>query len=119
MIKDIQTLKKNLETEKEMLETSLSNVAVRNPDNPEDWEGKAEILDEEEADPNDVADNIEELEANDAVTAELEDRLEEINGALARIENGSFGICSICHKEIEEDRLKANPAAETCKEHMN
>jgi RNA polymerase-binding transcription factor DksA len=119
MTKDIQTLKKNLEAEKDVLETSLANVGVQNPDNPEDWEGKADQVDEETADPNDAADNIEEYEANSAVTTELEDRLEEVNGALARIESGSFGTCSVCHKEIEDDRLHANPAAETCKEHMN
>lgn len=118
MTKDIQTLKNSLEAEKDVLETSLASVGTQNPDNKEDWEGKADMIDVDQADPNDVADNIEEFEANSAVTTELEDRLEEVNHALARIESGTFGICSVCQKEIEEDRLKANPAAKTCKEHL-
>ncbi|MCA9353454.1 TraR/DksA C4-type zinc finger protein [Candidatus Nomurabacteria bacterium] len=42
-----------------------------------------------------------------------------VEGALKRIENGTYGTCSVCGEKIEEDRLGANPAADTCKAHMN
>ena len=43
----------------------------------------------------------------------------EIDAALEKMEKGTYGICEVCNKPIEEDRLEANPAAKTCKEHMN
>ncbi|MCK5027042.1 MAG: TraR/DksA C4-type zinc finger protein [Candidatus Pacebacteria bacterium] len=116
---DIQKLKTKLEEEKKQLETSLSEVGQKNPTNPKDWEGKAENIDAETSDPNDVADNIEEYETNTAITSELEVRLNNINTALERIESGTYGTCRVCGKKIEEDRLEANPAAQTCKEHIN
>ena len=116
---DIQHFKKKLEEEKERLEVSLADVGQKNPNNPSDWEGKSEPIDAERADKIDTADNIEEYESNTAVVNTLEVRLNNINAALQRIENGTYGICQTSGEPIEEDRLEANPAADTCKEHMN
>src|SRR6516225_2332303 len=35
--------------------------------------------------------------------------LEEVDSALARFEDGSYGICEYCHEPIESDRLVADP----------
>ena len=40
--------------------------------------------------------------------------LQEIEAALARIRDGSFGICADCEGEIGRARLKAYPAATRC-----
>ena len=40
--------------------------------------------------------------------------LQEVEAALARIDDGSYGICSDCGEEIGAARLKANPAARRC-----
>ncbi len=37
-----------------------------------------------------------------------------IKDALARIEDGSFGICEECGEEISEERLKARPVTTLC-----
>jgi DnaK suppressor protein len=42
------------------------------------------------------------------------DRLQQINTALQRIEQGNYGICVRCGKEIPRKRLDADPAALTC-----
>jgi RNA polymerase-binding transcription factor DksA len=47
----------------------------------------------------------------------LEKRLNDILGALKNLDSKNFGLCNICKKEIEEPRILANPAAQTCKEH--
>ncbi|MBI3020142.1 MAG: TraR/DksA C4-type zinc finger protein [Parcubacteria group bacterium] len=46
-------------------------------------------------------------------------RLANVNAALARIDEGKYGVCEVCGERIEEDRLKADPSAPTCKEHMS
>ena len=40
--------------------------------------------------------------------------LTEVQQALARIENGTYGICSNCRQPIPEQRLEALPWATLC-----
>ena len=40
--------------------------------------------------------------------------LREVDEALRRIENGTFGDCERCGDEISEPRLKANPSTTLC-----
>ncbi len=40
--------------------------------------------------------------------------LQEIDEALERIENGTFGICDMCGKPIPKGRLEAMPHARSC-----
>lgn len=115
---DTQTFKTKLEEEKVTLEAELSTVGRRNPSNPADWEPVPQETGQE-ADPNDAADHIEHFEENTAILKELETRYNEVLAALARIEDGSYGTCSIGGEPIEEDRLNADPAATTCKAHLN
>jgi DnaK suppressor protein len=44
----------------------------------------------------------------------LRDILAKISGALARIEDGSYGACLRCGKMIEKQRVKAIPYVELC-----
>jgi RNA polymerase-binding transcription factor DksA len=119
-MKNIELHKESLEKELKQLETELKSVGRVNPENKADWEGtpgNTENIDD--ADENSLADKFEEYEERSAVETELEVRLNEVKRAIKKIEEGKFGICKICEKEIEEDRLQANSAAETCKEHIN
>ena len=40
--------------------------------------------------------------------------LRKIRDALARLENGSYGICEVCEEEISEQRLIARPETTLC-----
>lgn len=116
---DTQQFKTRLEEEKVTLESELSTVGVKNPERAGDWipvESENEI---DSADETEVADTIESLESNTAILAQLETRLAEVKEALDRIDEGTYGTCIVCNQEIEGDRLEANPAAKTCKQHMN
>jgi sigma-B regulation protein RsbU (phosphoserine phosphatase) len=44
--------------------------------------------------------------------------LAEVDAALARIEDGSYGICESCHESIEYDRLIADPLVRLCLDHL-
>lgn len=41
-------------------------------------------------------------------------QLEELHGALARIDDGTYGVCIGCKKEIGEEILAAEPARRMC-----
>lgn len=106
--------------EKEKVEQELKGIGRINPSNPKDWEAiPSEISSEERTEKNEIADKIEGYEENTAILNQLETRLKDINDALEKIEKGTFGICEISGEKIEEDRLEANPAARTCKAHIN
>ncbi len=56
--------------------------------------------------------------ANDlSMTQNLEQRLTQVEAALKRMEDGTYGKCIVGGEEIEEARLQAEPAAETCISH--
>jgi DnaK suppressor protein len=40
--------------------------------------------------------------------------LSEIDGALLRIDDGTYGTCSNCGSEIPRERLEVNPWASLC-----
>ena len=43
-----------------------------------------------------------------------EESLRNIDTALEKIEEGTFGICESCEKKINKERLKAVPYASLC-----
>lgn len=45
--------------------------------------------------------------------------LQQVDSALERIDNGSYGICDVCNDPIEADRLIADPLITVCLDHLN
>ena len=118
-MKDVNTYKVALEEEKEKLTGELESIGQRNPSNPADWEATQGDAPSGGADRNEGADGLEQYEEHAAILKELETRFNHVELALKKLDEGGFGICEIGKEEIEEDRLDANPAARTCKLHMN
>ena len=117
---DYNHFKEKLEEEQALIEKELEKVGRINPDNPSDWEAIPPVdRDTSQADENTVADAIEGYEDNVAMVKTLETRYKDIKSGLDKIKHGVYGTCQVCQKEIEVDRLKANPSARTCKEHMD
>jgi RNA polymerase-binding transcription factor DksA len=116
---DTQKFKVQLEAMRANLTSELNVIGIHDPENPSDWVAIPEGVDPNEADSDLVADVVEEWDERRALVATLERQYNDIARALAKIEQGTYGICEISGQPIEEDRLIANPAARTCKEHMN
>lgn len=98
-------LRAKLVEEKQTLESELENLAP----------GGAG---EETAFRDEVADRLEEQEDREAASLNLRSRLKEVEAALTRWQDGSYGHCRVCGITIETERLEANPAATTCKQHL-
>jgi len=45
--------------------------------------------------------------------------LHEVDSALERMEQGTYGICEVCHDTIEKDRLIADPLVRLCLDHLS
>ena len=42
----------------------------------------------------------------------------EVDSALGRMDNGTYGLCETCHEPIEQERLIADPLVHFCIEHL-
>src|SRR3989344_7276033 len=113
---DIDEFHDLLETEKAQLEEDLAaHGRVQNESG--DWQGNSSGLMGEEADPNDAADQIEELVTNVPLVEELEAKHHDVEDAIEKIDRGTYGVCEECDGPIPLARIKVNPSARTCLEH--
>ena len=51
---------------------------------------------------------------NRALVGQLEETLTEVERALAKLDDGNYGLCEVCGKDIGEARLEAMPATRYC-----
>ena len=114
---DKKKIKEKLEMERDTLLEELRDMGKLNPETGE-WEATPEELSAPQADQNDMADRAEDYESRSSMIETLEPRLQNILKALKNLNRESFGKCEICKKDIETTRLEANPAARTCKKHL-
>ena len=103
--------------EKNRLTEQLSAIAKRDETTGE-WQAQSTDVGEHDADMNDNADRFEDYEEKSSLVIPLEKRLSDVETALARILEGTYGQCLVCGNEIEKERLDANLSAETCIKHM-
>lgn len=114
---DKKKIKEKLESERDVLLEQLRDMGKLNPETSE-WEATPEELDVPQSDQNDMADRFEDFEAKSSMIKTLSPRLNNILKALRGLGRESFGKCEVCKKDIENTRLEANPAARTCKKHL-
>jgi RNA polymerase-binding transcription factor DksA len=112
---DTIEFKKRLEAEKTRLETELAGDGEQDATTG-DWQGSSNDA-EPAIDPNEAADQIEELTNNTSIVENLENQLHAVQNALDKIEAGTYGICEVGGEEIPKERLEANPSAATCVTH--
>jgi RNA polymerase-binding transcription factor DksA len=51
------------------------------------------------------------------LNADARRQLDDVDAALTRIANGTYGRCEVCDRVIPAERLRARPAATTCVVH--
>jgi DnaK suppressor protein len=112
--------KQKLEEELQVVEQELNELGWKDKTTGE-WDATGKELDVTTpmADSNEAADQLEDYQERQGETSTLEARRKDIIDALAKIKDGTYGTCEVSGEQIEEDRLEANPAARTCKAHMN
>jgi RNA polymerase-binding transcription factor DksA len=114
---DKKKIKEKLEKERDRLFEQMKDLGKLNEETGE-WEATPEELNFPESDENDKADRFEDYESKSSVIRTLGPRLNNILKALKGINRESFGKCIVCKNDIEMERLEVNPAAQTCKKHL-
>ncbi|WP_112179694.1 MULTISPECIES: TraR/DksA C4-type zinc finger protein [Paraliobacillus] len=67
--------------------------------------------------PGDTATELFEREKDIALNEHIERGLKDIEKALSAIDQGTYGICEVCQKDISFDRLEAIPTTLRCLDH--
>src|SRR5579875_2405492 len=62
----------------------------------------------------DRRDKLQQAAMRSSQPAQVYRLLNEVDDALGRMEEGSYGICECCHQAIEADRLLADPLLRFC-----
>jgi RNA polymerase-binding transcription factor DksA len=52
-----------------------------------------------------------------SLTGQLTEQLREVDRALAKLDDGTYGQCEVCGNQIGEARLEAMPATRFCIDH--
>ena len=99
----LATLRQSLETERDQLRRQL--VEMGGVDYDENFADSGQVAAEQGE--------------NRAMVNQLTDALTEVERALVRLDEGTYGTCEVCGKEIAENRLEAMPATRYCIEHAN
>ena len=58
-----------------------------------------------------------EREKDFSLLEQLEAEISDLDAALRKVDEGTYGRCEVCGKEIEPERLEARPGTRTCREH--
>lgn len=117
--KDTKYFKEKLLAEKVGLEQQLNTIGEKDTEVAGGWKATPGNIEVDMADENELADKLEELEENTGIVKQLENQLKEVEAALMRIENDKYGLCEICGKPIEKERLEANPSARVSIKHSH
>ena len=64
--------------------------------------------------PADIGTEVYMQDMQNSLTNHEEGKLNNIEDALYKIENGTYGICDICHQQIDKDRLDILPETNLC-----
>ena len=104
---DVAKFKKLLLAEKERLE---SEHRIRQA---QDSESNLELSDYDNH-PADAASDTYERTKDFALEENFREIMESIEEALRKLEEGTYGQCDRCHKQINAERLKAIPYATMC-----
>ncbi len=62
---------------------------------------------------------LESVRISHADSEDIARLLGEVDAALERMSQGSYGLCAVCHDPIEKDRLIADPLTTICIDHFN
>lgn len=106
----LEQLRVHLEEEKKKLAAQIDELSAQDPFTNSD-RGMDKASSDTEASDESGHDRFA------AMVDETKAKLAEIDGALARIADGTYGYCTVCGDMIDTDRLSIIPTATLCFKH--
>ena len=108
---DTSRFRKLLVDERQRVAAAIENLHNDHPGSMTDETGEDAVFDNHLAD---TATETYDRELDYTLEENSEHVLVDIDAALTRIEDGTYGVCTDCGKQIPEERLEARPWATLC-----
>jgi RNA polymerase-binding protein DksA len=109
----LQEMRLLLEQERERIANAIEYLHAENPGNMEDELGELAGRGSDNH-MGDMASVTFDRELDQGLEEGAQQTLAQIDRALAKIDDGTYGICERCGKPIAEERLRARPWATLC-----
>ena len=109
--KELGDLRVRLEEERTQLDTQLTSIVEDSFAIAQSELASDVGLDDESTD---AGTATSEREKDLSIENNVRDLLQKIDRALKRMDDGSYGVCDICGKNIEKARVKALPYVDLC-----
>jgi RNA polymerase-binding protein DksA len=108
---DTDRFRQMLEEERTRVRAAIDNLHAEHPGSMSDESGEDAVYDNHLAD---TATETYDRELDYTLEENSEHVLAEIDAALLRIDDGTYGQCTNCGRQIPEERLEARPYATLC-----
>ena len=108
---DTERFRRLLNEERARIVKEIQFLQDENPGTVEEETGEETHYDQH---PADAATAIHDREVDYTIEEDANDVLRQIDAALKRIDDGTYGICRVCGREIGEERLEAVPWTDLC-----
>ncbi|HVM39406.1 MAG TPA: TraR/DksA C4-type zinc finger protein [Acidimicrobiia bacterium] len=106
-----------LAAERERVERVMSDVKAEDDPSRESEGDQVSELSSADQHPADLGTETFEREKDLSILESLENELAQIEAALRRVDEGTYGTCEACGQAIAPERLEAQPAARFCIDH--
>lgn len=114
---DDATARSHLTDEQQRLERLRASLGDGHLDREPEEDSSAELSHVDQH-PADAASDAFEREKEFSILEQVAAELDEVDRALERLDNGTYGRCDACGEAIVDERLAAQPAARFCVEHQ-
>ena len=109
--KILESIKKELLSRRKQIVDSLEDISQADTHEADNLGSKFPEYGDK---PDENAQEISDYSTNSAAEKVLEKTLADIDGALKRMETGTYGVCKYCGQMINPKRLQARPVASAC-----
>lgn len=112
---DMEQARQRLDDERRRLDELRQQAVATLADERESDAGELSSLDQH---PADMGTEVHDREVNESVLQGFDTQIAEIDAALDRVDDGTYGRCEECREPIPDDRLEVVPAARFCAQHQ-
>ncbi|SRR5579884_2294025 len=112
MTLDLNKIRQALEAKRDELQASIAGLSYAHPQ-PVDAIQANDVPQDNE----DIATDFLEMQKEQSILVNQQALLEEVQAALKRLDDGTYGRCEVCGKPIPEKRLEVIPWASRDVEH--
>ena len=106
--KDLKEIKDKLLARKDNLEAELAKISTSGEKGAE--ANYEDIEDDEDVNAQEVSQFSDRL----SLVAQLSKNLDDVNKSLKKVDEGGYGVCKYCKKDINPKRLIARPSSGSC-----